>query len=223
MALLTDALEHLAELPKPAVIAAAGALAFGECTLGLGFLVPGEAGLLIASTAVTDRPTFVIMALVVAVCAALGDSVGYYLGHRFGPRMRESRVVRKLGQEHWDRAGDLLRRHGARAVFFARFLPVVRTLTPAAAGASGLAYRRFLPASLLGAIGWSCLHIGIGAAFGASAKAIEKTLGTASWGLVAALVVIVAIVVLVKRRRAARAAAAAAASGESRELEPSGH
>ncbi|GGM36967.1 membrane protein [Longimycelium tulufanense] len=220
MELVTSALEHLQSLPKPAVVAAAGALAFGECTLGLGFLVPGEVGLLIAAAAVTDRPTFAIMVLVVAVCAAAGDSVGYLLGRRLGPRMRDSKPVRKLGQEHWDRAGDLLRRHGGRAVFFARFLPVVRTLTPAAAGVSGLPYRRFLPASLLGALGWAALHIGIGAAAGASAKYIEKALNRASWAAVVLLALVAVVVFLVRRRRTARADRAE--QGADRELERTG-
>jgi membrane-associated protein len=49
-------------------------------------------------------------------------------------------------------------------VFFARFLPVVRTLMPAAAGTSGLPYRTFFPAALAGASCWSALHVALGAA-----------------------------------------------------------
>jgi len=214
VAWISEALESLASLPRPVVIAAAGALALGECTLGLGFVVPGESGLLVASATVTDRQTFLVMCAVVAVCAAVGDTIGYLLGRRYGPALRESRVVRRVGQNHWDRAGKLLCRNGGRAVFTARFLPVVRTLMPAAAGASGLTYRRFLPASLVGAFSWSALHIGIGAAAGASARYIEKMLGTASWIVMGLLVVVGVSVVLVRRRRTARAAARAEAGGD---------
>ncbi|NUT90543.1 MAG: DedA family protein [Saccharothrix sp.] len=203
MAFLTDALEGLAGLPQPAVLAVTGALTLAECTLGVGFIAPGESALLLASTTVTSVPRFLVMWLVVSVCAVAGDSIGYYLGRRFGDRLRDSRIVRKLGQEHWDKAGDLLRRRGAWAVFFARFMPVVRTLVPASAGASKLEYRRFLPASIAGAVCWSALHIGIGSAAGASAKYIESVFNGAMWVLMGLAVVVALVVFLRKRRKAA--------------------
>ncbi|RKT56792.1 DedA family protein [Saccharothrix australiensis] len=206
MAFLTDALEGLAGLPQPAVLAVTGALTLAECTLGVGFIAPGESALLLAATTVTSVPRFLVMWLVVSVCAVAGDSIGYYLGRRFGDRLRDSKVVRKLGQEHWDKAGELLRRRGAWAVFFARFMPVVRTLVPASAGASKLEYRRFLPASIAGAVCWSALHIGIGSAAGASAKYIESVFNGVMWVLMG-LAVVVAVVVFLRRRRKAAATA----------------
>lgn len=205
MAFLTDALEGLAGLPQPAVLAVTGALTLAECTLGVGFLAPGESALLLASTTVTSVPRFLVMWLVVSVCAVAGDSIGYYLGRRYGDRLRDSKVIRKLGQHHWDSAGDLLRRRGAWAVFFARFMPVVRTLVPASAGASKLEYRRFLPASIAGAVAWSALHIGIGSAAGASAKYIESVFNGAMW-VIMAIAVLVGVVVVLRRRRQAAAA-----------------
>jgi membrane protein DedA with SNARE-associated domain len=201
MGLLTDALTGQAGLPQPAVVAVTGALTLAECTLGVGFIAPGETSLLIASTTVTTVPRFLVMWLVVSVCAVAGDSIGYLLGRRYGERLRDSRIVRKLGRQHWDRAGDLLRRRGGFAVFSARFLPVVRTLVPASAGASNLEYRRFLPASIAGAVCWSALHIGIGSAAGASAKYIESVLGGVSWVLFGALALAGVLYALKKRRK----------------------
>ncbi|GLY46761.1 DedA family protein [Lentzea sp. NBRC 102530] len=203
MSFLTDALEGLAGLPQPAVLAVTGALTLAECTLGIGFLAPGESALLLASTTVTSAPRFLVMWLVVTVCAIAGDSIGYYLGRRYGDRLRDSRIVRKVGQQHWDKAGDLLRRRGAWAVFVARFMPVVRTLVPASAGASKLEYRRFLPASVAGAACWSALHIGIGATAGASAKYIESVFNGAMWIVLGVALVVGAIVVLRRRRKTA--------------------
>ncbi|MEV6711075.1 DedA family protein [Lentzea sp. NPDC051208] len=203
MSFLTDALEGLAGLPQPAVLAVTGALTLAECTLGVGFLAPGESALLLASTTVTTVPRFLVMWLVVTVCAIAGDSIGYYLGRRYGDRLRDSRIVRKVGQQHWDKAGDLLRRRGAWAVFAARFMPVVRTLVPASAGASKLEYRRFLPASIAGAVCWSALHIGIGATAGASAKYVESVFNGAMWVLLGVAAVICLVVLLRRRRQAA--------------------
>ncbi|MBW4720024.1 DedA family protein [Saccharothrix obliqua] len=205
MAFLTDALEGLAGLPQPAVLAVTGALTLAECTIGVGFIAPGESALLLAATTVTSVPRFLVMWLIVSVCAVAGDSIGYFLGRRFGDRMRDSKVVRKLGQQHWDKAGELLRKRGAWAVFVARFMPVVRTLVPASAGASKLEYRRFLPASIAGAVCWSALHIGIGSAAGASAKYIESVFNGAMWVLMG-IAVVVGVVVFLRRRRKAAAA-----------------
>ncbi|MCX2949177.1 DedA family protein [Lentzea sp. NEAU-D7] len=203
MSFLTDALEGLAGLPQPAVLAVTGALTLAECTLGVGFLAPGESALLLASTTVTTVPRFLVMWLVVTVCAIAGDSIGYYLGRRYGDRLRDSRIVRKVGQQHWDKAGELLRRRGAWAVFAARFMPVVRTLVPASAGASKLEYRRFLPASIAGAVCWSALHIGIGATAGASAKYVESVFNGAMSVLLGVVAVICLVVWLRRRRQAA--------------------
>jgi membrane-associated protein len=205
VALLTDVLEWLQALPQPALVGATGALVFAECTIGLGFIAPGEGGLLIAATTVDSVSRFLVLWAVVTVCAGLGDSIGYYVGRRFGPQLRETKLIQKYGVEGWDKATGILRRRGAWAVFFARFLPVVRTLTPAAAGTSGLPYRKFLPAVVAGATCWSALHIAIGAALGEAAKRIEGMLTTGGMVVVGGLAVALLVTVVVRKRRKAAA------------------
>jgi membrane protein DedA with SNARE-associated domain len=210
VALLTDVLEWLQALPQPALVGATGALVFAECTIGLGFIAPGEGGLLVAATTVDSLPRFLILWAVVTVAAGIGDSIGYFIGRRFGPALRETKLIQKYGTEGWDKATGILRKRGAWAVFFARFLPVVRTLTPAAAGTSGLPYRKFLPAVVAGAICWSAMHIALGAALGEAAKRIEGIISTGGAVVLGLLVVgIVVMVTVRKRRKKAKARAAA--------------
>jgi len=185
-----DVLDWLQSLPPPAVILVAGLLVLGECTLGLGLVVPGESSLLVASTTVDGPGRFVALWAVVTACAVLGDAIGYGIGRRYGARLRDTRLIRRYGATVWDRAADTLRRRGAWAVFFIRFLPAVRALGPAAAGSAGLALRRFLPAAFLGAASWSALHIGIGAALGSAARRIESTLTTGGFVVVGVLAVV---------------------------------
>ncbi|RSN53118.1 hypothetical protein DMH01_40775 [Amycolatopsis sp. WAC 04182] len=188
MALVTDLLNWLQSLPEPGLVAATGGLVFAECTIGLGFIAPGESGLLVAATTATSVSRFLTLWAVVTVCAALGDSLGYAIGKRFGPRLRETKLIRKYGLDAWDKATGVLERRGAWAVFFARFLPVIRTLTPAASGTSGLPFRKFLPAAAAGAACWSAIHIGIGAALGEAAKKVEGVLNTGGLVIVGVLV-----------------------------------
>ncbi|MCP2167082.1 DedA family protein [Goodfellowiella coeruleoviolacea] len=203
--MIADFLDWLAALPPAAVVLVAGLLVFGECTLGLGFIAPGETGLLVLGTTATTPTRFVVMWGITTACAIAGDAVGYAIGRRYGPRLRQTALVREHGASGWDHAADVLQRRGAPAVLVAIFLPVLRTLVPAAAGASGLPFRRFLPAVAVGAAGWCALHIGIGAMAGEAARRVEAWVGRGTWVL-AALAVVVIVVVAVRRRRRAPAA-----------------
>lgn len=157
------------------------ALAFAESGLGLGMVVPGETAVVVLAATIDSTPLLVLLGLAVTLGACSGDHVGYWLGRRYGDALRESKVVARIGRQPFERATDLLARHGGTAVFATRLVPVVRTLTPAAAGASGLAYRRFLPASLAGSALWVALYVGGGAVVMMVWHAGEDALGRAAW------------------------------------------
>ncbi|KQY60312.1 hypothetical protein ASD11_12720 [Aeromicrobium sp. Root495] len=156
-------------------------LAFAESGLGLGMVVPGETAVVVLAATTDSTPLLVLLGVAVTLGACSGDHVGYWLGRRYGDALRESALVARVGRRPFDRATDLLSRHGGTAVFLTRLVPVVRTLTPAAAGASGLPYRRFLPASLAGSALWASLYVGGGAAATMLWHAGEDAFGRAAW------------------------------------------
>lgn len=203
---INDLLDYLAGLPLPLVLVAAGVGAFSETAIGFGLVIPGETAVTVLSTVATTPQRFAAIALVVWLSASAGDSFGYWLGHRYGERMRETKAVARAGREEWDRTTDLLRRRGAVAVVIARFLPVVRVLSPIAAGTSKMPFGRFLAASLTGALGWSLLHVAVGAAAGASLRYVAQFIGVAGWVVVGLGVLAVVAYVVQRRRRRARAA-----------------
>lgn len=198
---LTDFLDWLAALPPGLVLVVAGLLVFGETTLGLGFITPGETGLFLLGTTANSVPRFLLMWLVTTGCAVAGYVVGYYIGRHFGPRIREARLVRRYGATAWDDAVLFLQRRGSPAVAGAIFLPVLRGLVPAAAGAAGLPMRRFLPAATVAGTTWCAVHIGIGAALGESAKWVEDAIGMGSWVLLGLVLLVIGLAVLFKRRK----------------------
>ncbi|GAB3568006.1 hypothetical protein GCM10027445_17210 [Amycolatopsis endophytica] len=113
--MVADLLDWLQRLPALWVVVGAGLLVFGECTLGLGFVTPGETGLFVLGTTATSVPKFVALWRVTTACAVAGDSVGYLVGKRYGPRLRQTGIVRRHGARGWDRAtGFLCRRGGSR-------------------------------------------------------------------------------------------------------------
>ncbi|MET0448985.1 MAG: DedA family protein [Aeromicrobium sp.] len=173
-------------------------LAFAESGLGLGMVMPGETAVVVLASTMGSTLTLVLLGVAVTVGASLGDHVGYLLGRRYGDALGETRAVRRLGRHHLDRAMDLLRRRGGTAVFMTRLVPVVRTLTPAAAGASGLPYRRFAPASLAGSALWATVYVGGGSVIAGLASLANDVLGRASW-LVLVLVALGLVPVLLIR------------------------
>lgn len=202
MGWVVEAIRALGDLPFPLLLAIAALVAFGESGLGVGTVFPGETAVLVLGTSATEPARFTLMLFVVGLGVTAGDHVGYWLGRRHGPRLREAKMVRKLGQRHWDRAMAALNQYGAAAVFVTRLVPVVRTLTPAVAGAARVPYRRFLPASLVGSLMWSALYVSLGAFAGASATRLEQLVGQAGWVLLGVLGVAVLIVAVLRGRRA---------------------
>lgn len=149
--MFSGVLDWLQSSPQPVVLAGAGLIALGEAVVGVGLLLPGEAAMLIASSTVDSVTEFLLLWTVATVFSIAGNVIGFELGHRLGPSLRETKLIKKRGAEGWDKASELLRKHGARAVFVGRLIPLVRGFVPAVAGAAGMSYRTFLPPVAAGA------------------------------------------------------------------------
>jgi membrane protein DedA with SNARE-associated domain len=184
-------------------------LAFAESGLGLGMIVPGETAIVVLAATMGSGPEMVMLGIAVMVGATLGDHVGYLLGRRYGESFRETAVVRRLGVSHYDRAAGLLRRRGGLAVFLTRLVPIIRTLTPAAAGASGLEYRRFAPASIAGSATWAAAYVGGGSIVATATAMTTDVFGRASWLLLVLLALALIPVLLIRTVVGVRPVAAA--------------
>lgn len=167
---MTDLLQHLvdalAAAPAPVVVLLAALLAGAESVLGVGYVVPGEVSVVVAAGVLARSDLALVLWLVITVGAVAGDGLGWAVGRRTGEPLRGSRAVVRVGVQHWDRATSLVRRHAALSVVVGRFLPVVRAMAPPVAGASGMPYRVFGPASVLGAALQSAVLVTVGTVVG---------------------------------------------------------
>ena len=137
-----------------------------------GVPVPGETALITASVLASQGDLSIPLVIAIAAAAAIvGDNVGYLLGSRFGRRFleRPGRFrVRRLGLL---RRGDLLfARHGAKAVFFGRWIAGLRIWAAWLAGMTAMRWRSFLLWNALGGIGWA-IWFGLLGYFGGEAAA----------------------------------------------------
>lgn len=204
MSWLSDFLDWLSSVPLPATLLFSAAFAAAESGLGIGIAVPGETVVLVLAASMDSVSSLIGLFVTVTLASSAGDHIGYLLGRRYGERLRDLRLLRKIGEERWDRATRAFGRYGAWSVFLTRPLPIVRTLTPAAAGISNVHYRRFLPASLAGAVLWSTLYVVAGAVARASIDEIESLLSQVGLAVLAGVAVVIGAIVLFRRRRGAR-------------------
>jgi membrane-associated protein len=199
---LTTQAEGLSGFPAYALV---GLLVFAETALFVGFVIPGETAMLVGGfLAVHHIVSLPVIFVVAAIAAVSGDGVGFFIGRRIGPRLRNGRLARRLGPERWAKSETLLYRMGGKAVFAARFITVARAVVPTLAGASPMSYRTFLPWNAAGGIAWAGAAVGLGYAAGSSLDKADHYLHLA-W----IPVVIVGALIYAWHRYARRRAAAA--------------
>jgi membrane protein DedA with SNARE-associated domain/membrane-associated phospholipid phosphatase len=176
-------------------------LAAGETAAFIGLFLPGEATVIFGGVLVYNgRATVGLMIAAACLGAMIGDSLGYWIGRRFGARLMDSRAGQWVGRERWDRASDYLRKRGGRAVLFGRFIGFLRALVPALAGSAGIPYlRTYLPFSIVGGAAWGTGFTLLGVVAGESYRLVEKWAGRASLILGAIVVVAVGMVLLARK------------------------
>lgn len=143
------------------------ALAFLETGAFVGLLVPGETAVLVGGV-VAERGGVALVPLIglVWLGAFGGDVVSFLIGRRLGRPFLERHGRRLgIGEAQLLRVERFFSRFGGRTVLFARFVGVLRALTPFVAGASGYPLRRFVPFSVAGTFVWATTFSLIGFLF----------------------------------------------------------
>jgi membrane protein DedA with SNARE-associated domain len=169
-----------------------------ETSVLIGLIVPGDTIVLVASTAVANPVEYTALVIVVIVGALCGESIGFALGRYFGPKIRDSRLGRKLGTHNFDRAEAYLARRGGIAVFLSRFLPVLHSLIPLTVGMSPMRYRTFMAWTTPACVIWAFAYVTVGSLAAGSYREFSQELSWAGYLFVAVIVVFVLFVFLVK-------------------------
>jgi len=138
-------------------------IVFAETGLFAGFFLPGDS-LLITSglIAATGRLDLLTVIAVLTIGAIVGDSTGYVIGTRLNKRIFSKRETLFFHPEHLEKTRLFYERHGAKTVFLARFVPVVRSFAATLAGVTGMPYHKFLLFSATGALIWVCCFTLVG-------------------------------------------------------------
>jgi len=201
------AIGDIAEALGAWTYALVGVMAYLETGAFVGLIAPGET-VVIAGGVIAGQGQIDLIPLIglVWVCAVLGDTTSFYIGRRLGRGFLERHGPRvKITHERLTQVEGYFDRHGGKTILIGRFIGLVRALAPFIAGASGLAYRRFLPYSVVGTGLWSTTFCVLGYIFWRSFDRVAHVAGQAIFGFGLTVTVIVAIVVAYKRRAEIRA------------------
>jgi len=154
-------------------------MTFLETSAFLGFLVPGESMVvisgLLASKGVLEIGDVIWVA---SIGAIMGDTVGYFIGHRFGEGffLKYGKYL-FFKKEYLDEAKVFFDKHSGKTVFFGRFMAWLRAFAPVVAGISRIPYPRFLIFNILGGIVWATTFSLLGYLVGNSWDIIKAYLG----------------------------------------------
>lgn len=132
-------------------------IVFAETGLLVGFLLPGDTLLVIAGILTFGGVIHIDIwwvCLAIAAAAFLGGEAGYLIGHRFGPRVFERKESGLFSIKNVERTNAFFARFGGLAVILARFVPIVRTFAPVAAGVGHMDYRKYSVYNAIGALIW---------------------------------------------------------------------
>jgi membrane-associated protein len=187
--MLAKVVDKLLAVPPWIALLIIAGLVFGEAALFFGFVLPGETAVVYGGVlADAGKVSVVVVLAVVLIAAVAGDSLGFEVGRKLGPRMVRAPVLRNH-PERIEQAQAYLRRRGGRAVVMGRFTAFLRAVMPGLAGASRMEYRRFLFFNVVGGVTWgtACVLLGFFAAH--SIGTITHALGVTS----AVIVVFIAL------------------------------
>jgi membrane protein DedA with SNARE-associated domain len=174
------------------------------CAENLGLPLPGETAL-IAAAAYAARGQLSLPWVVAsaAVGTIAGGSAGYWIGRVGGlPFVRRVGRYVGIGQEQIDRGHEFFAKNGAKTVFLARFVAILRIVAGILAGVTRMRFSTFTIYNALGGLVWS---VGIGAlgyAFGYDLPRLHRILGRGGLIALAATIVVFVVLIRVRRRRA---------------------
>jgi len=118
--------------------------------------LPGDSLLFVAGMVASQGSLDIILLVITFFVAGIaGDTLNYWIGNHIGLRVVQQRFPAIVRKKYISRTYGFFERYGGKTIFFARFIPLLRTFAPFLAGVVSMDYRRFIFFNVAGAIVWS--------------------------------------------------------------------
>jgi membrane-associated protein len=190
-----------------------------ESIFVLGSFTPGDLITAAAAVAAATNPLAKLSPWWLVATAASGSVIGanisYIIGYRGGRDLIE-RVGPRFGMDikTIEAAEEFFGRRGSETIFLARFVAVMKNVAPVLAGASRMNLFWFELYTLLSALVYAGVMVGVGWFLGDNFRVGLKFFGAFSWLLLVAVIAGVITITVAKRRRDKRLIAREAAAFE---------
>ncbi len=140
---------------------------FCETGLVVTPFLPGDSLLFAAGAFSADGSLNVwLLFILLTIAAIIGDTVNYWIGHYFGPKVFYRENVRFLNKKHLERTHEFYEKYGGKTIIIARFIPIIRTFAPFVAGVGSMTYWKFITYNVVGGIVWVAICLFAGYLFG---------------------------------------------------------
>lgn len=96
----------------------------------------------------------IVLWMLIAICAILGNMVGYWTGKKVGPAMYHWKENFFFKRKYLEQAHDFYEKNGGSAIIVARFLPFIRTFAPIIAGIVKMDKPKFMFYNIVGSLAW---------------------------------------------------------------------
>lgn len=189
--MVSDFIAKLLNLPGWLAVALVFLLPAAEASIFLGFVIPGEIAVVLGGVLAFRGTAPLAVVLLAAISGAIiGDSIGYWVGQRWGRRILNSTIGRYINHDHLDRGEEYLAARGGRAVFLGRWTASLRALIPGLAGMSRMHYRTFLLWNAIGGAIWATTFVMLGHTAGNSWRRLEHNAHYATLAFTGVVVVV---------------------------------
>jgi membrane-associated protein len=151
------------------------AIIFAETGLLLGFFFPGDSLLVTAGLfASTGDLNIILLNVLLIPAAILGNSAGYWIGHKSGPRLFKREQSLLFRKDYLVKTKNFYDKHGGSTIIVTRFMPFFRTFAPIVAGIGQMKYSKFLFFNVFSAFLWILSMTLIGFYLGKTIPDIDK-------------------------------------------------
>jgi membrane-associated protein len=181
------------------------AIVFTETGLLVGLFLPGDSLLITAGLLAAAGKLDIWWLNVLVIAAAIaGDSTGYAIGVRLGPRIFTREKSLLFNPKHVVRTQRFYEKYGPKTIVIARFVPIIRTFAPVLAGVGAMRYRRFLTYNVAGGIGWVSSMTWAGYLLGQTVPNISKHIHVLAIVIIVLSCIPIAVEVYRERRKTLR-------------------
>jgi len=166
------------------------AIIFAETGFVVTPFLPGDSLLFAAGALIAGGQSgleIYLLAVILIAAAFAGNTVNYLLGNYLGPKVfKENNKILKL--EYYLKTKAFFDKHGAKAVIFSRFMPIIRTIAPFVAGVGRMPFLKYSLYNIIGGASWIIVFLATGFWLG------QKPFFANHFSLVGVIIILISII-----------------------------